>query len=177
VTASPGGELWLFVGTGSGFEGFTSLYYQRIDVVLTPVGVPLTNPVNPPTLLTEEGTENVLALNALTFTRDPFPFHTRSNLSADGRTRVMLFARNVELTLGESASAVTALAEDARGIVFQLPVEYVGQVPNLDWLTQMVVRMPAELEGARDVRVSFNLRGATSNKAGLRVSTSESNSP
>jgi hypothetical protein len=31
------GELWLLVGTDSGFEGSTGLYYQRIDVRLLPV--------------------------------------------------------------------------------------------------------------------------------------------
>jgi hypothetical protein len=37
VTASADGELWLLVGTDSGFEGLTAIYYQRIAVTLTPV--------------------------------------------------------------------------------------------------------------------------------------------
>ena len=37
VTASQNGELWLLVGTRSGYEGFTPLYYQRIKVRLIPV--------------------------------------------------------------------------------------------------------------------------------------------
>lgn len=37
VTANANGELWLFVGTGSGFEGLTRLYYQSIRVNLVPV--------------------------------------------------------------------------------------------------------------------------------------------
>jgi hypothetical protein len=32
------GNLWLFVGTDSGFEGQTSIYYDRIEVVLSPQG-------------------------------------------------------------------------------------------------------------------------------------------
>jgi hypothetical protein len=36
VTSSAGGELWLLVGTDSGFEGTTALYYQRIEVTLLP---------------------------------------------------------------------------------------------------------------------------------------------
>jgi hypothetical protein len=36
VTATASGDLWLLVGTDSGFEGTTQLYYQRIDVTLTP---------------------------------------------------------------------------------------------------------------------------------------------
>src|SRR5512136_2571190 len=34
VTASPDGELWLLVGTDSGFEGLTGIYYQSIVVTL-----------------------------------------------------------------------------------------------------------------------------------------------
>jgi hypothetical protein len=37
VNASPDGELWLLVGTDSGFEGLTGIYYQSIAVTLIPV--------------------------------------------------------------------------------------------------------------------------------------------
>ena len=37
VTANANGELWLLVGTDSGFEGLTRLYYQSIHVKLVPV--------------------------------------------------------------------------------------------------------------------------------------------
>ena len=37
VNASPDGELWLLVGTDSGFEGLTGIYYQSIAVTLNPV--------------------------------------------------------------------------------------------------------------------------------------------
>ena len=37
VTATAAGDLWLLVGTISGFEGFTGLYYQSIKVRLVPI--------------------------------------------------------------------------------------------------------------------------------------------
>jgi hypothetical protein len=37
VMANESGELWLLVGTDSGFEGLTRLYYQSIKVKLIPV--------------------------------------------------------------------------------------------------------------------------------------------
>ena len=37
VTASTDGEIWLLVGTDSGFEGLTGIYYQSIAVTLEPV--------------------------------------------------------------------------------------------------------------------------------------------
>src|SRR5882762_1795753 len=46
VNANSRGEIWLLVGTNSGFEGLTALYYQRIDVSLVPVSQ------QPPVLLT-----------------------------------------------------------------------------------------------------------------------------
>lgn len=176
VTADTAGNLWLFVGTGSGFEGFTTLYYQRVEVVLTPLGTPEVNPVNPPTLLTEEQTQKAAALNAQTFTRDPFPFYTKGFFHPDERTFVMFFAANTELREGESESTVTVLAEDEWGIKFQMPVISVRRVPNFDWLTQIVVRLPHELAGARDISVSFNLRGASSNKAAIKIVSTENRS-
>lgn len=35
VRSSPSGELWIFVGTDSAYEGLTQLYYSRIAVTLT----------------------------------------------------------------------------------------------------------------------------------------------
>lgn len=37
VTTDENGNLWLLVGTDSAFEGITTMYYQRIRVILTPV--------------------------------------------------------------------------------------------------------------------------------------------
>jgi hypothetical protein len=37
VKSSASGDLWLLVGTDSGFEGQTALYYQRIEVRLVAV--------------------------------------------------------------------------------------------------------------------------------------------
>jgi hypothetical protein len=36
VTTADDGTLWLILGTDSGFEGITTLYYDRISVTLTP---------------------------------------------------------------------------------------------------------------------------------------------
>ncbi len=37
VTTGDDGGLWLIVGTDSGFEGETRLYYTTIEVTLTPL--------------------------------------------------------------------------------------------------------------------------------------------
>ncbi len=37
VTADENGDLWLLIGTDSGFEGLTRLYYQSVSVTIEPV--------------------------------------------------------------------------------------------------------------------------------------------
>lgn len=101
--------------------------------------------------------------------RDPFTVRTRLNFSSDQRTRIILFCSKLDLLAGETASAVTVQAEDTQGRVFPLVVEYVGKVPGFDWMTQVVVKLPDELEGAGAVQVSVSLRGMASNKAVITI--------
>jgi lysophospholipase L1-like esterase len=122
-----------------------------------------------PVLLTEENSNRAVALDSVTMLRDPFPVQTTSNFSPDQRTRVILFATNLELLSGEDASAVTVQAEDSQHRIHHLMVENVLRVPNLDQVTQVTVKLPDELTRAGDVSVSISLRGALSNKATISI--------
>lgn len=122
-----------------------------------------------PTLLTEENSPRAAALDSVTRARDPLPVVTRNNFSTDRRTRLALFGINMELMPGEDASAVTATARDSQFRNHGLNVEFVGKGPNLDWLTQVVVRLPDGLAQAGDVWISTSLRGQTSNEVLLKV--------
>ena len=117
-----------------------------------------------PTLLTEANTNQAVALDSVMFMRDPFPFTTAVNFSPDQRTRIALFAVGLGLMPGEDNSVVTAEAEDAAHNIFPLTIEYVGRVPNFDWLTQVNVRLPDGLISTGDILVSVKLRGGPSNK-------------
>jgi uncharacterized protein (TIGR03790 family) len=135
----------------------------------SPTPTPTPTPQNPPVLLTEENSSRALALDSVSWMRDPYSVLTTQNFSPDGRARIMLFALNLDLLSTENSSAVTAQAVDSSQRVYALPVEYVGKVPLFDWLSQVIVRLPGELAGSGDVWVSINLRGATSNKVLLRI--------
>lgn len=124
-----------------------------------------------PVLLKAENSSEAIALDSVTMMRDPFSVLSTHNFSNDRRTRVMLFAANVELQSGESNSALSVNAEDARRNIYQLPIEYVGRIESLN-LTQIVVRLPNELDGEGSVSVSINLRGASSNKALINLKPS-----
>ena len=82
----------------------------------------------------------------------------------------MLFAVNVQP--GETASVVTGQAEDSQHNIYPLTVEYVGIVPGLGWLTQIVVKLPDALINAGDVSVSINVGGVASNKALIKIKPS-----
>ena len=169
VLANSDGELWLLVGTDSGFEGFTSLFYQRIDVRLTPLSTP-----PPPKLLTTRNWEGfdtgrAAALDSVTLVGEPFPVLTTHNFSPDRLTRLILLAYDMELRAGEDSSVITAQAEDSRQKVYPLAIEAVRKVPDWEWITQLVVRLPVELGNAGDVSISVNLRGVPGNRALVRL--------
>ncbi len=122
-----------------------------------------------PTLLTEAGSQQIIALNAVTLTRSPFSTITPHNLSADQRTRIFLLATNVILQSGDNTAAVTVQAEDSQHRLYSLPVEYVGRVPNFDWLTQINVMLPEQLQGAGNVWLSMTVRGEFSNRMMINI--------
>jgi hypothetical protein len=133
-----------------------------VNAVATPTPTPTPTPA--PILLVDENTNRGAVLDSVNWLRDPFSISTIYNFSADGHTRVMLFAMNVELQPGENLSIVTAEAEDAQQTVYPLLVEYVGNTPNQNWLAQINVRLPDNLANAGNVLVSIKVRGVQSNK-------------
>jgi choice-of-anchor B domain-containing protein len=130
---------------------------------------PRTNFDPTPQLLTEWNSNRAVALDSVTRTREPFSVNSSVNFSADGRTRVMLFAYNVNLAPGEPQTVLTAQAEDAAHKIYPLNVEFVGKFPDFERVTQVVVVLPAELANAGDVSVSLNLRGTSGNKALIKI--------
>jgi hypothetical protein len=122
-----------------------------------------------PRLLTEENSDRALALDSVTMARDPFALLQGNYFSQDQRKRLMLFAANLDLLPGETLSAVTAQAEDAQHVVYPLTVEFVGKVPQYDWLTQVVVKLPSQLGNADNVWVIVSLRGVVSNKVLISI--------
>lgn len=123
-----------------------------------------------PLLIAEEGTDIAVAVEPVTRSRDPFPVSQTILFSADPRTRVMLFAQNVELLPGETASALTAAAEDSAHNVYPLTVERVDRVPGFEWMTSVVVRLSDQMTGSTgEVLVGVTLRGRASNRVRFRV--------
>ena len=122
-----------------------------------------------PMLVTETGSDIAIALDSFTMLSEPFSLTNPFNFSSDHRTRLMLFAMNMDLLPGENSSAVTVRAEDAGMTTFPLAVEFVGKVPGLDQFTQIVVRLPDNTPSGQSLFVSAMLRGLTTNKVRIRM--------
>src|SRR5207249_4610086 len=75
----------------------------------------------PPTVISEQGTNNAAILNAVTFVRGPFTVIDNYKFSADRRTRVVFFTSNLGLTQPDSVLSVQAAG-------MALPVEAVGPI-------------------------------------------------
>ncbi|MCA1578725.1 MAG: PQQ-dependent sugar dehydrogenase [Acidobacteria bacterium] len=117
-----------------------------------------------PLIVTEQNTPRAAAVDSVWLLRDPFSLGSLQNFSADGRTRIMFFATGVDLLPGDNASAVVVQLEDNQNRIYPLVVEDVRKVPNFDWLSQIVVRLPDAIDSEGDFRISLTLRGVTGNK-------------
>src|SRR5436190_8360771 len=93
-----------------------------------------------PVLVTQPNSTRAIAVDAQTELSEPFALTARVPFGPDNRTRVMVFATNLTLAPGDTASSVTAGAEDAVLFQYPLTVEYVGPVPGQTWMTAVVLR-------------------------------------
>lgn len=120
-----------------------------------------------PVLATEENSQRAIALDTVTFIRDPFPITNTQYFGVDKRTRVSLFATNLKLSPG---LVITAQAIDSQQVTHQLPVEFVGALPTFPGFTQVVVKLPDGIATVGDLRVTITVRGKTSNVVLVGVS-------
>lgn len=122
-----------------------------------------------PKLLTEDTSTRAIALESATFKGEPFSLTSSVPFGSDTRTRLCIFATDVELLPGEGVNAFTSDAQDANGKRYPLRVEYVGKVPGFTGITMFIVRLSDEMGDLGDVLVSLNLHGMVSNRVRLAV--------
>lgn len=126
-------------------------------------------PLGAPILISEETSTRAIALESIVWLRDPLKLDSTVPWGFDNRSRVTLFATNLDLLPEESISVVTVDAEDASHRIYPLTVEYVGKVPGLDWLSNVVVRLHDDMGDVGDVLVRLTVRGVSSNRVRLGV--------
>ena len=122
-----------------------------------------------PVLLTDSQTGRAIILSSVTHLRDPLPFASDTNLASDRRTRLLLFARNVDWLRVNPNAPLTVLAEDSSHRTFNLTVEHAAVHPNLNWLTEIVVRLPDELSNGGVLKITVNAAGFVSNQTSVTI--------
>jgi uncharacterized protein GlcG (DUF336 family) len=117
-----------------------------------------------PVLISHEDSTRAIAFESVTQQREPFSTTAPVRFGADNQTRIMLFAMNLTLQSGDTVSAITVEAEDFNHRVYQLPVEFIGSVPDQPWATSLVVELNDDLRDVGDVLVRVSYRGVSSNR-------------
>ena len=122
-----------------------------------------------PILISQATNTRAVAFESFTMKAEPFPLTATVPLGADTRTRICIFAMDLELLSGEGANAFTSDAQDGTGKIYALRVEFVGAVPNFPGITMIVVRLADDMGDVGDVLVRLNLHGMSSNRVRLAI--------
>jgi uncharacterized protein (DUF1800 family) len=123
-----------------------------------------------PILISQASSTRAVAFESVTMKAEPFPLTPSiPAFYSDTRTRVCIFAMDLELLAGESANAFSSDVQDASGKIYPLRVEYVGQVPNFPGITMIVVRLADDLGEVGDVLLRLNLHGMSSNRVRVAI--------
>jgi hypothetical protein len=102
-----------------------------------------------PVLISHEDSTRAISFESVTRHREPFSVTAPVKFGTDNQTRIMLFAMNLSLQAGDDVSDITAEAEDSAHHVYQLPVEFLGSVPDQTWAASVVVRVSSGMDDVR----------------------------
>lgn len=130
-----------------------------------------------PILISQATSTRAVAFESFTMKAEPFPLTATVPLGGDTRTRICIFAMDLALLTGEGANAFTSDVEDATGKIYQLQVEFIGQVPNFPGITMVVLRFPDDLGDVGDVLLRLNLHGMSSNRVRIAIGHSGGGPP
>jgi uncharacterized protein GlcG (DUF336 family) len=118
-------------------------------------------------LISEQSSTRGVAVDSVTRKHEPFSPISESILGNDHRTRIMLFA--IGVANDAIPSEITVSAEDGGHNLYSLPVEFVGPVPEQDWMTSIIVRLNDTMIDVGDVLVGMTYHGVSSNRVRVAI--------
>lgn len=151
------------------FVSFVTTIFRVVFGIIIVICAAHESAKSAPELISEAASTRAIALESVTWMREPFPPTQSIPFGTDNRTRIMLFAKNLDLLTGEDASVVKAEAEDASRRRYALTVEYVGKVPGFEWMSSVIVKLHDELGDVGDVLIGITLRGVPSNRVRVGI--------
>lgn len=167
-------QVAVFVVGDTAVEGIEHFFVNLVNPVNTTIsdgqGVGTIIDDDALVLLTDANSQRAIALNSLTQVAEPFSISNDFTFSSDHLTRISLFAIGFRLNPGQNdAASVTATAEDIRGGVHPLAVEFAGDIPGFNWLTQIVLKLDPSITFPNDVKIKITYLGTTSNTVTVAV--------
>ena len=118
-------------------------------------------------LISQETSTRAISVDSVTLKREPFASTSEVAWGSDNRTRVMLFAMGLDRHA--PPANITATAEDGSHKIYSLPVEYVGPVPDQDWVTALVLRLDDQMTDLGDVLIGISYQGVNSNRVRVGI--------
>ncbi len=122
-----------------------------------------------PVLISHEDSTRAISFESVTRQREPFSVTAPVKFGTDTQTRIMLFVMNLSLQSGDNVTNITVEAEDSVHHVYQLPVEFLGSIPDQPWAVSLVVRLSNGMDDLGDVLVRVSYRGVSSNRVRLAM--------
>lgn len=127
-----------------------------------------------PVLISDDVSTRAVAFESVTQRPGPFKLTTSMPVTGDNRTRVAIFAMNMNLLPGETANgnptSFTADAEDAAHVHYSLNVEYVDQVPGFPGIYMIILRLNDTMtSNLGDVLVGLSLHTVPSNRVRVAI--------
>jgi uncharacterized protein GlcG (DUF336 family) len=119
------------------------------------------------TLISDESSTRAIAIHSVTLQREPFNPSSQMSWGNDNRTRIMLFAMGLDRNA--PPSEVVATAQDGANRTYTLPVEYLGPVPEQDWVTSVVLRLDDQMNDPGDVLIGITYKGISSNRVRVGI--------
>jgi hypothetical protein len=116
-----------------------------------------------PRLLTQLNSNRAVALEAVNFRAEPFQLSQFPSFG-DSRTRIILFATDVDPAVGDNRAAYSVDAEDGSHRVFSLTVEEVTLLSTTQNIYEVHVRLHDQMVENGDVLVRLNINGAPSRR-------------
>ena len=118
-------------------------------------------------LISDESSTRAIAVHSVTLQREPFSPTSQMTWGNDSRTRVMLFAMGLDRNA--PPGDVSATAQDGANRIYNLPVEYLGPVPQQDWVTAVVLRLDDQMNDPGDVLIGITYKGVASNRVRVGI--------
>jgi hypothetical protein len=145
-------------------RGFGTLCWLSLAL-----GASVQGQTRPLVLISEATSTRAIALESVTFSREPFPLNSLISWAPDQRTRVILFALNLRLQPDEEIGNVTADAEDGTDNHYPLVVDSVEPVPGQAWMSAVCLRLNDQMGDVGDVLVRISHQGRASNRVRIAI--------